>query len=77
MPFYSYRCQACGTEFETLVGAGEAPACPSCGAGALDRLISSGTGIGGKSAGVLRNARAAAAREGHLSNYRKSEIPRK
>lgn len=77
MPLYSYRCTACDCEFETLVGSGEEPACPSCGAARLERLISSGTGIGGGTAGLLRNARAAAAREGHFSNYKKSEIPRK
>lgn len=77
MPLYSYRCTACGTEFEALIASGETPACTSCGATSLERLISSGTGVGGKTAGVLRNARAAAAREGHFSNYKTSELAKK
>lgn len=77
MPLHSYRCTACGDEFESLVRASETPACPSCGATALTRLISTGVGAGGKSAGILRSARAAAAKEGHLSNYAKADMPRK
>lgn len=77
MPLYSFRCQSCAAEFEALVSAAETPRCPACGVAGLDRLISASVGVGGRSAGVLRNARAAAAKEGHLSNYKKSEIPRK
>lgn len=77
MPLYSYRCLGCGTEFETLVTASDSPACPSCGGAALERLMSSGTGIGGRSASLLRSARSAAAKEGHFSNYNKAELPRK
>lgn len=77
MPLHSYRCTACEAEFEILVRPSETAACPSCGATVLERLISTGVGAGGKSAGLLRNARAAAAKEGHFSNYSKSEIPRK
>lgn len=77
MPLYSFSCQACAAEFEALVSASDTPQCPACGAVSLDRLISASVGVGGRSAGVLRNARSAAAKEGHFSNYKKSEIPRK
>jgi putative FmdB family regulatory protein len=78
MPLYSFSCQACAHEFEALVTpSAEAPACPACGASTLDRLMSAAVGVGGRSAGILRTARTAAAREGHTSNYKRSEIPRK
>lgn len=72
MPFYSYRCGGCGHAFELLVRSGDVPACPSCGSGALDRQVSL-TAPQGKSANVIGNARAQAAREGHFSNYGKAE----
>ncbi len=78
MPLYSFSCQACSHEFEALVmPSAEAPACPACGASDLTRLMSSAVGVGGRSASLLRTARSAAAREGHTSNYKPSEIPRK
>ena len=40
MPIYEYKCQACSHQFELLVRSGTVPACPSCGADQLDRLIS-------------------------------------
>jgi len=42
MPIFEYRCTACGERFETLVARAEvpAPACPRCGAGAAERLLS-------------------------------------
>jgi putative FmdB family regulatory protein len=41
MPIYEYRCQGCSREFEALVTARTVPLCPTCGGGALERLISS------------------------------------
>lgn len=42
MPIYEYRCLACGERFEEWVRKeGMAPsACPSCGEGDLERLLS-------------------------------------
>jgi putative FmdB family regulatory protein len=40
MPIFEYRCQSCHHEFETLVLKGMSPACPSCKAETLERLIS-------------------------------------
>ena len=40
MPIYEYRCRACAHEFEALVRTGDSPACPSCSATDLERLLS-------------------------------------
>jgi putative FmdB family regulatory protein len=40
MPIFEYRCQSCQFEFETLVLKGTVPACPSCKAETLERMIS-------------------------------------
>jgi len=40
MPIYEFECARCGERFEELVGAGEAPACPACGADGARRLLS-------------------------------------
>jgi putative FmdB family regulatory protein len=40
MPIYEYRCRACAHPFEALVRAGDTPACPSCAAVDLERLVS-------------------------------------
>jgi len=40
MPIYEYRCTACEHEFEQLVRTGDTPACPSCKAETLERLLS-------------------------------------
>jgi putative FmdB family regulatory protein len=40
MPIFEYRCQACGHQFEMLVLKGTVPACPSCEAKTLERLLS-------------------------------------
>ena len=76
MPLYSYRCTGCDTPFETLVRSSEIPACPSCGSGQLERLVSL-PALEGKTRQVMGMARAQAAREGHLSNYSKSELKRR
>ena len=40
MPIYEYSCRECGAEFEKLVGAHVAVACPSCASGQVIRRIS-------------------------------------
>jgi putative FmdB family regulatory protein len=42
MPFYEYRCEACGHELEALQKMRDAPLadCPECGAASLTKLIS-------------------------------------
>jgi putative FmdB family regulatory protein len=40
MPIYEYSCRECGVEFEKLVGAQSAVACPSCASGRVMRRIS-------------------------------------
>ena len=39
MPLFDFTCRACGREFEALVRAGAAPACPACGSADLDRHL--------------------------------------
>lgn len=72
MPLYSYRCEACDHAFETLVRGSDIPACPSCGAQTLQKLVSL-PAPEGKSKSVIGSARTQAAREGHFSNYSKAE----
>jgi putative FmdB family regulatory protein len=76
MPFFSYRCIACDTSFETLVRGDETAACPQCGSLSLERLLSAAA-IHGRTKAALSGARAQAAREGHLSNYSAAELKRK
>src|SRR6476660_1176524 len=40
MPLFEYRCLACESQFELLVRGAATPACPSCGATTLERLLS-------------------------------------
>lgn len=42
MPFYDYRCQACGHELEAMQKMSDAPLtdCPACGKPELSKLIS-------------------------------------
>ena len=40
MPIYEFRCESCGARFEALVAAGDEPACPTCGEGAVRRVYS-------------------------------------
>lgn len=76
MPFFTYRCTACDSVFETLVRGDEAPACPQCGAPQLERQMSAAA-LHGKTKAAMGAARAQAAREGLLSNYSKAELRRK
>jgi putative FmdB family regulatory protein len=42
MPFYEYRCNACGHEFEAMQKMSDAPLtdCPQCGESRLTKLVS-------------------------------------
>lgn len=73
MPLYSFQCSDCQAEFETLVRSSDTPICPQCGSAKLERTIGS-LAPAGKSAGLISAGRAQAAREGHFSNYSKSEL---
>jgi hypothetical protein len=57
---------------ELLVSFSAKPACPACGGEELERLMSR-PAPSGQSAGIKKAARAQAAREGHLSNFSRSE----
>lgn len=76
MPYYTYRCTGCESEFEILVRSSDTPACPQCGSEALERLLGA-TAPAAKTPGMMGKARAQAAREGHFSNYSRSELKRK
>jgi putative FmdB family regulatory protein len=75
MPIYEYSCEACGATFEQLVLGSSTPSCERCGSEQLKKLISAAAAPG-RSAGLVRSARAQAGREGHLSNYSRSERSR-
>jgi len=72
MPLYGYHCGKCGGDVELLMGASDVPVCPSCGSRKMERLMSR-VAPPGKSRGIIRAGRAQAAREGHLSNFSRSE----
>ncbi|MFG1428204.1 FmdB family zinc ribbon protein [Roseixanthobacter glucoisosaccharinicivorans] len=72
MPLYSFHCAQCDKDVELLIGFSEKPKCPACGGADMQRLMSR-VAPEGKSAGIIKSARAQAAREGHLSNFSRSE----
>ncbi len=76
MPIFDFRCKACTNNFELLVRSSSVPACPACGSVEVEKQISAPPAPG-RSATLLDHARTQAAREGHFSNYRPSELPRK
>lgn len=75
MPIYDYRCNDCNKAFELLVRSTTILACPECGSLQLEKQVSL-PAAPGKTAGILKRARTQAAREGHFSNYKPSELPR-
>lgn len=76
MPIYDYLCSNCNKNFELLVRSTTVLACPECGSVQLEKLVS--MPISKSKIDVLRkHARSHAAREGHFSNYKPSEIPNK
>jgi putative FmdB family regulatory protein len=76
MPIYDYRCEGCNKIFELLVKASTTPSCPACGSAQLEKLVSL-PAAPGQTAEFISRARSQAAREGHFSNYKASERPRK
>ncbi|MBP2227250.1 putative FmdB family regulatory protein [Azospirillum agricola] len=76
MPLYSFRCKACDHGFETLARFSETPPCPACASVDVTRLVSS-IAAEGKSGAIIQGARRQAAREGHFSNYSRSERPKR
>ena len=76
MPIYDYRCKDCNKTFELLVRGYDTPACPACGSQQLEKLLSR-PAAPGQTAGIISRARSQAAREGHFSNYKAAERPKK
>lgn len=72
MPLYSFHCADCDTDAELLVGISEDPACPKCGSARFERQMSR-IAPDIKYHAIIKSNRAAAAREGHTSNFSKSE----
>lgn len=75
MPIYDFRCNDCNKTFELLIRTSTVPACPECGSQQLEKLVSL-PAPPGKTASILKRARTQAAREGHFSNYKPSELKR-
>lgn len=75
MPLYSFHCPDCDKDVELLVGASETPICPSCGGQKMEQLMSR-IAPDSKTRAIIQSGRAAAAREGHLSNFSASERKR-
>ena len=75
MPIYDYRCKDCHKTFDLLVRASTVPVCPECSSSQLEKLVSV-LAPHGKTADILKQARSQAAKEGHFSNYKKSELKR-
>jgi putative FmdB family regulatory protein len=58
VPIYEYRCRACSHQFEALVRPPDAPACPSCHAADLERMLSAfAVSAEGRSRAALHKAR--------------------
>ena len=70
MPLFAYSCQYCGAEFELLVRASDIPACPACGGDELQQQIARISSVI-KHKALAKAGGAAAARQGHLSNFTK------
>ena len=93
MPLYEYECGACGHRFEIIQKFSDGPpdACPSCGKGPLQRLLSSpaiqfkgtgwyvtdyaGKGKGGDEKKPAAKSDAAGAGEGSSTESKKTETP--
>ena len=75
MPIYDYACDECGEASELMILDATPPQCSKCGSQSLKKLMSA-PAPRGRSKALIRNARAQAAREGHLSNYSTSERQR-
>lgn len=72
MPIFDYRCLACNRRFELLMRGSTVPVCPHCGSVNLDKCVTA-PAAPGKSKDLIASARRQANKEGHFSNYSKSE----
>lgn len=75
MPLHTYVCGTCRHQFETLVRSGESVVCPECGGGDLARQLGA-IAPEARSPGLIKAGRRQAAREGHFTNYSRSERPK-
>ena len=75
MPIYDFHCLSCDRIFERITRADALPACPHCGAKQVEKQVSM-PAAPGKSAGIIAGARKQAAKEGHFSNYSKTDRAR-
>jgi hypothetical protein len=75
MPLYSCQCGKCDKKVGLPVGFSAEPACQSCGSRKMTRPMSR-PAAPGKTKAVVKAARAQVAREGHLSNFSRSERER-
>jgi putative FmdB family regulatory protein len=73
MPIFDFRCKACGHGYEQLVRSSTVLACPACGSADVEKQVSA-PAPQGQITGLISRARTQAAREGHFSNYKKSEL---
>jgi putative FmdB family regulatory protein len=76
MPLFDFHCKKCDSDFELLMRGSDIPVCPECGSEEVEKQVSM-PAAPSKTAGVIANARAQAAREGHFSNYAPSERPKR
>ena len=72
MPLYSFHCAQCDKDSELLMRSSDTAVCPRCGSTQMQQQISR-VAPELKSDGIRKAWRAQAAREGHLSNYSRSE----
>jgi len=72
MPLYSFHCKKCDSDVELLVDADATPTCSRCGGRRLTRLMSR-VAAPGKSRSYAKTMRTQASREGHTSNFSRSE----
>lgn len=76
MPIYDFLCSKCECLFESLVRGTDTPVCPECGTAEVKKVLAL-PAAPGKSKEIIAKARRQAAREGHFSNYARSERPRR
>lgn len=72
VPLFTFHCPDCDKDMELLVRISDTPVCPSCGGQRLEQLVSR-IAPDSKTRAIIQSNRAAAAREGHLSNFSPAE----
>ncbi len=75
MPIYDYHCLDCNAIFDKLVMSSTMVSCPECKSEKLEKLVSK-PAPRSLTPEIVSSARAQAAKEGHFSNYGKSERSR-